>query len=65
MAGTIDLRGMDDDAIVEMLEDKEYDKVNDSYDYMIKMPMNSVSNGNVAKLLKKQEEMMVEYLLQK
>lgn len=60
LAGTIDLRGMDDDAIVEMLEDKEYDKVNDSYDYMIKMPMNSVSNGNVAKLLKKQEEMMVE-----
>ena len=63
LAGTIDLRKMKKQAIISMLEEKEYDIINgdDEFKYLVKMPMDSVSEENVAKLLKehgnKQDEL--------
>ena len=63
LAGTIDLRKMKKQAIINMLEEKEYDIINgdDEFKYLVKMPMDSVSEENVAKLLKehgnKQDEL--------
>ncbi len=54
LAGTIDLRKMKKQAIISMLEEKGYDIINedDEFKYLVKMPMDSVSEENVAKLLK-------------
>lgn len=51
MSGDIDLRGKKKDAIDEMLMAKKYDKINEDFKYLIKMPMDSVCEENVAKLL--------------
>jgi len=55
--GTIDLRKKQKDIIIQMLENKGYDKIGRDiddidYKYLIKMPMDSVSEENVDKLLK-------------
>lgn len=52
--GTIDLRKKKKEEVVKMLENKGYDKVNDDedYKYLVKMPMDSVTEENVEKLLK-------------
>jgi DNA topoisomerase-2 len=54
LVGTIDLRKKKKDQIIQMLEDKGYDIINNDneYKYLVKMPMDSVSEENVAKLLK-------------
>jgi DNA topoisomerase-2 len=54
LAGTIDLRKKKKEQIIKMLQDKDYDIINndDEYKYLVKMPMDSVSEENVAKLLK-------------
>jgi len=62
LAGTIDLRKMKKQAIINMLEEKNYDIINndDEYKYLVKMPMDSVSEENVAKLLKEHGDKEVE-----
>jgi DNA topoisomerase-2 len=52
--GTIDLRKKKKEEVVSMLEEKQYDKINDDgeYKYLIKMPMDSVTQENIDKLLK-------------
>jgi DNA topoisomerase-2 len=61
--GTIDLRKKKKQEIIDMLQDKEYDTIDhdDDYTYLVKMPMDSVSEENVEKLLNqhktKQEEL--------
>jgi DNA topoisomerase-2 len=54
IVGTIDLRKKKKEQIIQMLEDKGYDIINNDneYKYLVKMPMDSVSEENVAKLLK-------------
>jgi DNA topoisomerase II len=58
--GTIDLRKKKREEIIEMLHEKEYDIIGDDkdYKYLVKMPMDSVSEENVEKLNKecKQKE---------
>jgi DNA topoisomerase-2 len=51
--GTIDLRKMKKDQVIELLEKKGYDKMKDDneYKYLVKMPMDSVTEENVNKLL--------------
>lgn len=49
---TIDLRRKKNSDIVDMLIALEFDKYDDTFDYLIKMPMNSVSQENVDKILK-------------
>ena len=52
--GTIDLRKKKKQEIIDMLQDKEYDTVDDDeeFKYLVRMPMDSVSEENVDKLLK-------------
>jgi DNA topoisomerase-2 len=49
---TIDLRRKTNNEITEILETKNYNKQEDTFNYLIKMPMNSVSEENVEKLNK-------------
>jgi DNA topoisomerase-2 len=71
--GTIDLRKKKKDEVVQMLESKGYDKINSKleldnsknvdnfdYNYLIKMPMDSVTEENVEKLEKEQTNKNVE-----
>jgi DNA topoisomerase-2 len=51
----IDLRRKKYSQVVEMLTTHSYDLVNDSYDYLIKMPMDSVTDENVNKILKERD----------
>ena len=52
--GTIDLRKKKKDEVVTMLKDKGYNIMEDDteYKYLVKMPMDSVTEENVDKLLK-------------
>jgi DNA topoisomerase-2 len=54
LEGTIDLRKKKKEQVVQMLESKGYDKIyrdNECYNYLVKMPMDSVTEENVEKLL--------------
>jgi len=63
LSGTVDLRKKNKHDICEMLQHKDYDMVGDDpeFKYLVKMPMDSVSEENIEKLLKehatKQDEM--------
>lgn len=50
---TLDLRKKKKDQIIKILEDKQYDKIDndDDYKYLLKMPMDSVSEENIARIL--------------
>jgi DNA topoisomerase-2 len=52
--GTVDLRKKKKEQVTTMLEEKGYDKVqgDEDYKYLVKMPMDSVTEENVDKLLK-------------
>ena len=52
--GTIDLRKKKKEQVIEMLTGKNYDKIDgdNEYKYLVKMPMDSVTEENVDKLLK-------------
>ena len=54
----IDLRSKKRNMIVSMLQDMGFDKdsKNDNYDYLIKMPMDSVCVENVEKLMKQHQD---------
>ena len=61
LSGKIDLRRKKNTFIVEMLREMKYDMKNDdNYSYLISMPMNSVSEENVEKLMKEQENKKTE-----
>ena len=64
---TIDLRRKKNDVIVELLKSREYDVIDDddNYNYLVKMPMNSVSEENVQKLLNEKDGKMTEVNLLK
>ena len=51
--GTIDLRKKKKQEIIDILQDKEYDTIDDDeeFKYLVRMPMDSVSEENVDKLL--------------
>ncbi len=49
---TIDLRNKSNTDVVQMLAMNDYTKMNNHYDYLIKLPMNSVTQENVSSLLK-------------
>jgi DNA topoisomerase-2 len=56
--GTIDLRKKKKQEIIDMLFEKEYDTIDgdEEFKYLVKMPMDSVSEENVEKLLKEHQE---------
>jgi DNA topoisomerase II len=53
----IDLRRKQTNVIMDILMDFGLDMIDDSYNYLIKMPMDSVSKENVDKLLKEEKEL--------
>jgi DNA topoisomerase-2 len=60
--GTIDLRKKKRDEIVALLSEKGYQTIDDDseYKYLTKMPMDSVSEENVAKINKEHEDKLDE-----
>jgi DNA topoisomerase-2 len=61
LANTIDLRGKSKEAIAIMLKEHGLDKDKESYHYLTKMPMDSVSSENVESLKANQLELTQEY----
>ena len=59
--GSIDLRRKRGDELVAMLQAKKYDLVDNDYKYLLKLPMDSVSEENVQKLLKDKEHKEVQH----
>ena len=60
--GTIDLRKKKKQEIIDLLNNKEYDVIDEDeeFKYLVRMPMDSVSDENVEKLLKEHESKEVE-----
>jgi DNA topoisomerase-2 len=56
----IDLRRKTADAVDAMLSSNSFDKMDGDYKYLVKMPMDSVTNENVEKLRKERDETMKE-----
>ena len=52
---TIDLRKKKSSEITQLLSDKGYDKQENSYNYLTKMPMDSLNEENVQKLKNEHE----------
>jgi DNA topoisomerase-2 len=60
--GTIDLRRMKKEDIHKMLLEKGYDEM-DEFKYLVKMPMDSVSQENIDKIMKERENKELELSL--
>jgi len=60
--GTIDLRKKKKQEIIDMLVEKDYDTIEDDeeFKYLVRMPMDSVSEENVEKLMKDHNDKMDE-----
>ena len=58
--GSIDLRHKTSEEIDALLLSKKLVKIDESYDYLVKMPMVSVSKENVAKLMKEKGDTEAE-----
>ena len=62
LEGSIDLRKKKKQEIIDMLDEKDYDKLEDdeSFKYLVRMPMDSVSDENVEKILNDHKEKQSE-----
>jgi len=56
LAGTVDLRKKSNQQVVDMLSGMKYDLVDGDYKYLIKMPMDSVTEEHVAKIVKEKAD---------
>jgi DNA topoisomerase-2 len=56
---TIDLRRKTNLQVCDLLSSMNFDKMDDSFDYLIKMPMNSVTDENVDKIIREQSELQI------
>ena len=63
LKGTIDLRKKTSEFIQELLENKKYIKVENTFNYLIKMSMDSVSEDNVESLKKEYEDKCSELVV--
>ena len=52
----IDLRRKSNAVVNTMLEEKGFDKIDDNYKYLIKMPMDSVTTENVEQIVKEKAD---------
>ena len=59
---TIDLRGMKNEKVYSLLREKKYIVIDndDKYEYLLGMPLSSVTRENIDKLLKQQESFQQE-----
>jgi DNA topoisomerase-2 len=60
LASTIDIRRMKKDAVYKLLSDKNYMLIEDNYNYLIKLPMDSVTDEKIAELENKYESKRIE-----
>jgi len=60
--GTIDLRGKKNAEVSAMLSEMSYDMIDDddTYSYLVKMPMNSVTHENVERLISERDTKLSE-----
>ena len=56
LSNEIDLRKKTNSQVNELLEMMNFDKINESFDYLIKLPMNSVTNENIEKIMRERDE---------
>ena len=56
LAGTIDLRRKKSDVVTKLLQDKQYATIDGDYKYLIKMPMDSVTEENVEQIMKEKAD---------
>ena len=56
LSGKVDLRKKTNQQVVEMLEGFQYDKIEGDYKYLIKMPMDSVTEEHVAKIVQEKAD---------
>jgi len=62
----IDLRMKKRDVVIELLKERNYDTIDDAYTYLVKMPIDSVYEENITKLLKDcQEKQILKETLEK
>jgi DNA topoisomerase-2 len=54
--GVVDLRRKNAQQVSELMESRKFDKLEGDYKYLIKMPMDSVTQENVQNILKEKEE---------
>jgi len=60
LAGTIDLRKKTNQQVQDLLESMQYDRLDGDFKYLIKMPMDSVTEEHVAHILKEKTDTEVE-----
>ena len=60
LAGTIDIRRMKKDTVYKLLSDKEYILIDGEYNYLIKLPMDSVTEEKIIDLENKYESKKIE-----
>jgi DNA topoisomerase-2 len=60
LAGTIDLRKKTNQQVQDLLEGMSYDRIDGDFKYLIKMPMDSVTEEHVAHILKEKADTEVE-----
>lgn len=60
LSGEVDLRRKKNDVVAALLTGRGYDKIDESYNYLTKMPMDSVIEENVDKLLKQKGDKDLE-----
>jgi DNA topoisomerase-2 len=56
LAGTVDLRKKTNQQVMELLQDMEYNKIDGDFKYLVKMPMDSVTEEHVAHILKEKSD---------
>ncbi len=61
----LDLRRKKKDELISLLESRGYDKIDEEYRYLRNMPMDSVIEENITKLLKEKNEREKEYTMLK
>jgi DNA topoisomerase II len=55
LAGTVDLRRKKSDQVTELLTQKQYATIDGDFKYLIKMPMDSVTEENVTNIMKEKD----------
>ena len=60
LKGTIDLRRKKANQVTELLETMKFDKIDDDYKYLVKMPMDSVTDENVTSIMKEKDDTEME-----
>ena len=59
----LDLRGKANDQVIQILEEEKYDRIDGDYKYLIKMPMDSVTEESIESIMCERQELEDELKL--